>query len=494
MPSNVGDRRAFHHSLWSAARERRTGALATLAGAWQLETLPMPRPSLALFGLLALLCAACSRPAGPPNGVVVLVDTLRADHLGSYGNGRGLTPFLDRLAARGVRFERAYATSSWTMPSVASLFTARYPSQHGVQTMQSQLGESEHTLAEALTTRGWAAAGFSANLLVGAPHGFGQGFDPFLAFAVEPPAAKVRGAALREHGRQWLERRPAGAASPLLLYFQFMEPHAPYEPPEPWRSRLVRPHAAGEIEAAAKVMEEHKIWNRPPEQIALLASLYDGEVAAADEEVRLLFDELQRRGLLANAVVVITADHGEEFGDHGGLSHGFTLFEEQVRVPLIVLAPGLAPAVVREPVSLVDVAPTVLDLAGVPALSSFEGRSLVMLMRGAAAPPVPIDLLAQLESMGPRKGLRKHQSALLRGDLKVLRSPNPFVAPHLFDLAADPGEHHPDPPALVAERAVLLAALDALQMTLAGRASPAGEPVRLDDATREKLRALGYGD
>ena len=447
----------------------------------------------ALVGLLALAVAACSRPAGPPNVVVVLVDTLRADHLGSYGNGRGLTPFLDQLAARGARFDRAYATSSWTMPSVASLFTARYPSQHGVQTMQSQLGESEHTLAEALVARGWAAAGFSANLLVGEPPGFGQGFGPFLALAVEPPPAKVRGATLREHGRQWLESRPSGAASPLLLYFQFMEPHAPYEPPEPWRGRLVRPHAAGDIEAAAKVMEEHKIWNRPPEQIALLASLYDGEVAAADEEVRLLFDELQRRGLLANAVVVITADHGEEFGDHGGLSHGFTLFEEQVRVPLIVLAPGLAPAVVREPVSLVDVAPTVLDLAGVQAPPSFEGRSLVPLMRGAASsPPVPVDLLAELESMGPRKGLRKHQSALVRGDLKVLRSPNPFIAPQLFDLGADPGERHPDPPALAAERDALLAALDALQATLAGRASPANAPVQLDDATREKLRALGY--
>lgn len=445
----------------------------------------------ALVGLLALGGAACQRPAAPPNVVVVLLDTLRADHLGSYGNGRGLTPFLDQLAARGVRFERAYATSSWTMPSVASLFTGRYPVQHGVHTMQSKLADGERTLAEALQEKGWATAGFSANLLVGEPHGFGQGFDAYTAFAVEPGAGKVRGAALRAHGQRWLDgRRPGASGPPLFLYFQFMEPHAPYEPPEPWRSRLVRPHAAGEVEAAAEVMEQHKIWNRPPEQIALLASLYDGEVAAADEEVRLLFADLERRGLLANAVVVITADHGEEFGDHGGLSHGFTLFEEQVRVPLLILAPGLTPAVVREPVSLVDVAPTVLALAGVPAPAAIAGRSLVPLLRGEPAPAV--DLLAELESMGPRKGLRKHQHALVHGAHKVLRSPNPFVAPQLFDLAVDPGEQHPDPPALAGELEALLAALDARRDALAADAAPADDRVTLDEATREKLRALGY--
>lgn len=444
----------------------------------------------ALALLVAASVAACSRPAPPPNVVVVVVDTLRADHLGSYGNGRGLTPFLDQLATRGVRFERAYATSSWTMPSVASLFTARYPVQHGVHTMQSKLADGETTLAEALSARGWAAAGFSANLLVGAPHGFGQGFDPYTAFAVEEGAAKVRGGTLRSRSESWLDQRRPGAP-PVLLYYQFMEPHAPYEPPEPWRSRFVRPHAAGEVEEAARVMEAHKIWNRPPEQIALLASLYDGEVAAADEELRLLFADLERRGVLDNAVVVITADHGEEFGDHGGLSHGFTLFEEQVRVPLLILAPGLAPAVIAQPVSLIDVAPTVLALAGVAVPPAFEGRSLLPLMRGEAAPAAG-DLMAELESMGPRKGMRKHQQALLRGEHKLLRSPNPFVAPQLFDLAADPGERHPNPPALAGTLETMLAALAEMQTVLATRASPAGDQVTLDEATREKLRALGY--
>ncbi|MBX3025601.1 sulfatase-like hydrolase/transferase [bacterium] len=444
----------------------------------------------ALVGLLALALAACQRPAPPPTVVVVLLDTLRADRLGCYGNDQHLTPYLDQLAERGVRFERAWGTSSWTMPSVASLFTSRYPSQHGVQTMESRLADGETTLAEVLAARGWAAAGFSANLLVGAPHGFGQGFDPWLVPAVETPTDKVRGPRLRADGARWLDQQPAGGR-PLLLYYQFMEPHAPYDPPEPYRGRHVRAHAPGDVEAAAQVMAEHKIWNRPAEQIALLASLYDGEVAAADEEVRLLFADLERRGLLANAVVVITADHGEEFGERGALSHGFTLFEEQVRVPLIVLAPGLAPAVVRQPVSLVDVAPTLLELVGVPAPPAFEGRSLVPLMRGAAAPPV--ELVAELEAMGPRKAMRKHQQALLRGDHKLLRSPNPFIAPQVFDLATDPGERQPDPPALADEREAMLGDLDRLVARLAERASPASAPVELDAATREKLRALGYG-
>lgn len=444
----------------------------------------------ALVGLLALTAAGCQRQ-GPPNVVVVLLDTLRADHLGSYGDQRQLTPFLDQLAARGVRFERAYGTSSWTMPSVASLFTSRYPSQHGVRTMASSLDERETTLAEVLTGRGWTAAGFSGNLLVGAPHGFAQGFDPWVVPSMDPPTAKVRGPRLREESARWLEQRPRGAA-PLFLYYQLMEPHSPYEPPEPYRSRRIRPHEPGEVEAVTELMANGKIWNRTPEQIALLASLYDGEVAAGDEEVRLLFAELERRGVLQHAVVVITADHGEELGERGSLSHGFTLFEEQVRVPLIILAPGVAPAVVRQPVSLVDVAPTVLDLVGVPVPPSFRGRSLVPQMRGAAAPPV--DLVAELESLGPRV-IRRHQQALVRGDHKLLQAPNPLNAPELYDLAADPGERNPNPAPLAGEREAMISDLERIIAGLkAGAALAPQTPVVVDDATREKLRALGYGD
>jgi arylsulfatase A-like enzyme len=284
-----------------------------------------------------------------------------------------------------------------------------------------------------------------------------------------------------------------------------MEPHMPYEPPEPYLSRFARPAAA----AARAAANDKVVGMRPQElsedEIALLESLYDGEVACLDEELRLLFAELDRLGVLHNAVVVVTADHGEEFREHGLVSHGMSLYESAIRVPLILLAPGLqGGSVVEQGVSLIDLAPTILDLAGVPPEPRFVGRSLVPLLTpgsrlarwrarlarlGHSAPPP--DLLSELFPTG-EFDLRVHRSAYLRLPRKLIV---PSVgAPELYDLTADPGERNPR---TVHEGEPDADLYDALERTHAALANPPGAapgdtPAPLDDATREKLRALGY--
>jgi hypothetical protein len=184
------------------------------------------------FALAALaLCAvlgAC-RSAPPPNVVIVLVDTLRADYLGSYGQPAKLTPFLDELAGRGIRYGRAYAASTWTSPSVASLFTSRWQSQHGVVNLFSVLPATERTLAEALRDRGYATAAFLATRSLPAASGFGKGFDVWEQ-TVEEGQLKGTGARVNERAFAWLDARPRDDRRPVLLYLHYMEPHFPYDP------------------------------------------------------------------------------------------------------------------------------------------------------------------------------------------------------------------------------------------------------------------------
>lgn len=481
------------------------------------------------FLVLVILSTACRHEAPrPPNVLIVVIDTLRADRLGAYGHQGGLTPFLDLLARRGTLFEHAYAASSWTVPSVASVLTSRHLTQHQVSTFFSRLAEEEVTFPERLRDAGWITAGFSANPNVRVESGFGQGLDELWN---EPtPHVDVRGDALRAQALARLDRtwnRHAG--SPAVLYLQYMEPHEPYDPPEPFRSRFVvdddgKPFdmeaairasvasvlpgagrdATGKPPDAADAVRAILARGRPvtDEELApikLLSErrtrrLYEGDVASADDQMRRLFDELERRGFLDNAVVVLTSDHGEEFGEHGGTSHGRTLYEESVRVPLILMGAGVpAGRRVAENVSLLDLGPTLLDLLGLPAEVRFEGRSLVPLMRAgagserAAAP----DVLLQLEPMLPvTADGRVHARALVRRDRKLLVRPDDAF--EVYDLGADPGETRSTPAALGVHGPTMRESLSLAEAELGERAGSAAPPVPLDAAHERRLRALGY--
>ena len=439
----------------------------------------------------------------------MLVDTLRADRLGAYGNKRGMTPFLDELAARGTVFSHAYSASSWTVPSIASLFTSRHAAQHRVTTYESKIGDDEVTVAEKFAAANYATAGFFANFRLLARLGYAQGFGNWEVVLTEPGKTKPRAAMMRRQVRSWLDlSRESRREKPLLLYLHFMEPHGPYNPPEPFRSRfLTTATDEATIEKTNGLLSSINFNMMTPPDMQLLETLYDGEVASVDSELRALFTELRQQGIVDDrSVIVVTADHGEEFKEHGRYSHGYALFEESVRVPLIVLGPGIAPGrVVDRNVSLLDVAPTLLELAGLPPEPAFEGRSLAPLAsepslwsRIFATKEAPReDVILELPATGSRWDLRAHARGIVRESTKLLVSvARPYQkveeSTQIYDLAADPGESHPNPSTLDDELPALLAALRDRTQALASRAAETAEKGVIDEATKEKLRALGY--
>lgn len=462
--------------------------------AWGLRVLLV----VALFALPSLACLRWRRP----HVILIVIDTLRADRLGAYGNPGGLTPFLDELAGRGTLFLNAYAASSWTCPSVASLFTSRYPTEHHVTSFDSRLPDTEVTLAEQLIPYRYLNFGFTANRRLTEQLGYGQGFK---TWAVFPTATKLRADRLKRRALAWLDLvRGRKSTKPVFLYLHFMEPHAPYDPPARFRERFVRDPAIDSAIANRKLIDQH--WAElTPAGIDHLASLYDGEVAYLDSELRRLFAGLDERGLLADAVVIVTADHGEELGEHGLMSHGFSLYDQELRVPLILLGPQVpAGKVVRDNVSLVDVAPSILALAGLPADRRFEGRSLVPLLHGGAP---STDVVAELPRESADFDPRRHTAAIVRDSDKLLVLADAWAArlgeAEMYDLAADPKETRPvgyvggpfslaaGTPALARAQA-LLGALRQTQTRLVARAGTAAERQPLDAKTREQLRALGY--
>jgi len=446
---------------------------------------------LAALGVAALPLACAPRGASRPNVVMIVVDTLRADRLGVYGNQRGLTPFLDKLAWQGTTFTNAYASSTWTIPSIASLFTSRYPSQHQVREFGSVLSSDEVTLAGRLAAAGYATAGFTANPQLTAEHGYGSGFEFWQSF----PSFKLPGPELRQACVAWLDRTwSATTGRPVFLFLQFMEPHAPYEPPAAFRARLAVPEGTSPEAANDKLVK--LLWHElSEEELALLAALYDAEVAAVDAEIRALFDQLATRGVLTDAVVIVTADHGEELYEHRQMLHGITLYNQALRVPLVMRVPGRPAGTVAANVSLLDVAPTVLALIGRPGEPRFEGQSLVPLLDGQGDPRER-DVIAELlldRSEGP--DWRQHTAAIVRGSLKLVLPPEILadrVPPALYDLAQDPDEMVPNPPHLAVTADALQATLQERLAVLAGQATSPGAPEPIDPEQRERLRALGY--
>ena len=450
--------------------------------------------ALAIAVLSAFTAAlGCNQGGGVrarPNIILVVLDTQRADRLGTYGAPRP-TPFLDKLAAESLVYDRAYAPSSWTVPSIASLFLAQYPSEHRIAVVMAVLPDSVVTLAERLHEGGYRTGGFSANIEITAEAGFDQGFD---AFRTVFKAPKDDAKKLNEAAIQWLDEIGDPKAAPLFLYLQYMEPHSPYRdhvgitatdpPPLPgeWADYKLaeRVNEGAFLLATGKPLPD--TWNMTPHELGRLKALYDGEVTYLDRQVAAMFAQLDRRGLLENAIVIVTADHGEHLGEHGMLSHGNTLYEEVIRVPLLVRLPERTSRRIDEPVTVAGLAPAILKQVGLPIPDGFVVPPLSL-----DGTPGPGYALAEVLKVNPTY-LRYHRRALVgrRGKLLVQEDGTEVF----IDLATDPGEDHPmsDAP-YAAELRKELAEAGQGHTTAAPRP---GAPI--DDATRERLRALGYSD
>ncbi len=432
--------------------------------------------------------AAAPLPAaalgGRPSVVIFLTDTLRADRLGAYGYPGPTSPAFDAFARESIVFEDAWAHAPWTRPTVASIFTGLHPGTHGAGGFDRALGGGFTTLAEQFRKAGYRTGAVVSNHVVSQRFGFAQGFD------VWNDGEKRRyGFSAKEAVERALRFVDAGP-QPFFLYVHTMEPHVPYEPSdEDWAPF----HAPG---VARRPSLPILMAPKGPGEIAYLETLYLGEILGNDHAFGALVEALRSRGRLDDTLVAFVADHGEEFGDHGGHGHGHTLYRELTRIPLAVRLPKAARAGVRErqPVAQVDLLPTLLSLASLPPPELREGRDLSSLFLGRGAPAEPPDLVSET-----RFG-KADKSALRIGPLKLIVNDDPRIYGELegplelYDLDADPGEH-----ANLASRQPIavqylrnrLEVLRASQKR-AAEVLRGGAKVELSDEDRDELRALGY--
>ncbi|MGH0033403.1 MAG: sulfatase [Myxococcota bacterium] len=464
-----------------------------------------------LVSIAALSCLLATPACGPADGrdgvVLIVIDTLRSDRVGFGGYARSVSPNMDRLAADGVVFREARAVAAWTRPTVASILTGYTPRRHGALRYDEGL-RPVPTLATRLALAGYATAAVVANPFL-AKAGFERGFQTFENLSKghgegagrhEPKGWHVPGELVT---RAAVEAMPAGRAS--FLYVHYLDPHDPYQPSDEARAELVAPYDGPAEGSMAYVRGRLLAGVHEPDdaEVRHLSELYDAEVRTVDAAVGELLDWLRDSGRYDRSWVVLTADHGEEFRDHGGWLHSYTLYEEQLRVPLVIKPPrrlGVEPGVRDELVSQVDIVPTLVDGLGLARDERrderLEGRSLLPSLRGDAGDPAAGDRLVLSEQgFGRRDGRRGLGYSGRRGPLKWIQVEGEYS--HIptpprgecYDLSRDPAERRnlvePDgshPCQSIAD------AVEAWR----DQERSEGAPLEIPPETEQRLRALGY--
>jgi arylsulfatase A-like enzyme len=405
------------------------------------------------------------RPASHRNLILISLDTLRADRVGVYGSYRPTTPALDALAAESAVFTNAWSPWPETSGSHMSLFTSRYPSEHGVTGFIVAPAAALELLAERLRREGYLTRAFTEDGGVWAQAGFARGFSAYSERRSPDAIYRGEAAATFADATRWVR---AHADRPFFLFVHTYQVHAPYTPP--------RSHA--ELFPG--------IVAREPTAFAADALSYDREVRFTDDQLAGFIGSLRELGLADRTIVIITSDHGEEFGEHGDRGHGRSLHREVLAVPLIVWAPGLLPpARVDTPASLLDVAPSVLELLALEPTPSYRGTSLVGAVPAAAprrspAPDAPRDVFGEVDRFDRK---RVHQVSVRReGRTAILDLTTNAVRCYGPDDAGEqrPSDACPDLVARITEHRQSMKPLGTLA------------PQAVDPRLIEKMRALGY--
>ena len=403
----------------------------------------LPRFLAAAAAAVLLCCAGAGKPL---NVIVVGIDTLRADHLSCYGYERKTTPNIDRLAAGGALFLDDVSQAPWTLPSFASLFTSLYPHQHGVTSGLTQVKDTFPTLASTLLEKGYSTGAIINSRVLDPEMKLDRGFQFYDRLG---PNTRLADGTTRD-GLAWIDKQKG---KPFLLFLHYFDPHEPYAPPAPYDTLYYPEYSGGKFghafhfwkefpEAAAlnfKVLESNT-----PEDWAHIVALYDGEITFTDAAIGDLLKGLESRGLTKRTLIVVTADHGEEFYDHKGFGHGHSLFAELLRVPLIFSLPGrIAPNQrLSEQVRAIDMMPTVLDILGIKSQARFEGASLLPMLEGKGR------VVAGQGSAFPPS--LAYSEGILHGDPKVSLTAQPWKVicdlagnrEMFFNVADDPKEQH----------------------------------------------------
>ena len=442
-------------------------ALRTLAVAWLLGAHTAATPAVA------------DDEHHATSLVLITIDTLRADHVRAYG-GPVPTPSLDRLASQGVLLETAYSPTPSTGPAHVSLLTGLHVWRHRTLQNAIPLDPRLPTLAELLGQSGLETGAFVSSYILHRRFGFHQGFATYVFEPSEPYTWRgkvrqrfwTRGEETTRAANTWLSKH---AEAPFFLWVHYFDPHWPYRPPVGFR---VSPQDPVDL-AGKKLPQDQRV--RGARHLRDLNRAYRGEVAYVDAQVGKLLERIKLLGASERTAVVLTSDHGEGLGDHGIMEHGLHLFEELVRVPLIIRAPGLpAGRRVSGPAQLEDLAPTILALLGVDPPSTLDGVDLVPWLRGE------IDVSPRIAVVGARaanKGRRPY-FYIREGPTKWIGERNGPGS--LYDLSRDPGESDPDDSVEMPSRLTEIVAASE-----ADGVAPAEGP---DPEVLRALRALGYAD
>ena len=456
----------------SSKRKRKKAARANSAPGKQAGHEPVKRsfpkgllliPALAVLGIVAFFVLR-PRPtagAGDRNLLVITVDTCRADHIGAYGSPTAATPNIDQLAAGGILFENCLTPVPLTLPAHSSIFTGRYPPGHKVRNNGTyRLGPDQATLAEILKDRGYRTAAFVASFVLLSKFGLNRGFEDYddsldARNLINNFKSEIPGGEVYDKFKFWFQKH---GSQKFFAWIHLYDPHVPYAPPK---------------EFADKFPDSPQ-------------GRYDGEIAYVDSIVGRIFSDLKDAGIFEKTVIVMCADHGEAFGEHGEIEHGIFCYQDTLRVPLIISNRELLPrsGKIRPMVSLTDVMPTVLDLFGIAPPAGVQGRSLIPLIRKGKPGE---KRTFYLESMYGREEMGWAPLAgVISGRYKYISLPQP----ELYDLESDPDEKHN----LATEQSAVSRELDGvLAGTVAGLAGSGGEAkTALSAEDRERLRALGY--
>lgn len=413
-----------------------------------------------VLGVTLAAVAVCAEPAPPVSVLLITLDTTRADHLGCYGSDLGATPNLDRLAGGGVLFRQALSPAPLTLPSHTSLFSARVPRRHGARdNLSFTVDEKVPLLAAAMAGSGRSTGGWVGSVVLDRSTGLDRGFDLYddTVRVGERAAFDYRERAASQVVDAVVDDLPE-IEPPFFLWVHLYDPHLPYVPPEPFRSRFKE-------------------------------DLYAGEIAFMDDQVGRLLKAV--RGKSGPLVVAVAGDHGESLGDHGETDHGVFVYQATQHVPLILAGHGVpAGKQVNGTVGLVDLAPTLLELAGVPPLPGAGGRSLVPLLSGEGKALKSWNGSYELESMYGRNAYGwEPPRALVQGGFKYIDLPRP----ELYDLGKDPEESRDLLPAAqgkVARKARKLRSALAARLGEDDGGDP--DPAALDPDRRADLESLGY--
>lgn len=421
------------------------------------------------------------KTAGLPSGahpiILINIGTLRADHLGCYGYERATSPNIDALAGEAALFEWAFAQAPTTGPSQASIFTGLYPTSHGMTDEGTRLTDEATTLAEALAGHGYTTAAFVDGGYLSEGFGLNQGFATY---------DNSQGGGLEVIGPKAIEWLRAHAAENFLLLVHTYDVHTPYAPRAPHRDLFTAGLSpSGGFEPTAEAMEAVRAGDAPPlgeDDLAYAKALYDGEIHYVDAWVGNFMDVIRELGLDGKATIVLYSDHGEEFGEHGSVLHE-KLYATVTRVPLVVRMPGGAEAGrISQVVEMIDLMPTLLEIAGASAPGVIQGESLVPLVQGRGQPPYTAF------SESPHFG--GERAMAMGGYHMVLRDEG--GDPEFFALGNDPLEQT-DIAASEGERLeVMRRQIGAWREKVSAFSFAGGEEASVGDETLEQLKSLGY--